>query len=404
MRASPLPKEAEMPRGGQTRPEPLNLEGFEQLDFDRVASGQPKHQRLRDFLAGQITAGRLRPGDALPTELQLAQQLGIARSTVRQAMASLERDNLVRRVHGKGTFVHELARWQPQPGLDVFALVLPETQRGYYPSLQRSFEDATTALHNQMLVCCSDNNVDKQGNIILQLVDKQVGGLAIVPALTSPPTPPYQIRQLQRNGIPVVFCHRRVEGCCAPLLAIPFEQIGRMAGEALVRRGHRRVAYFALRPSVISGLYEAGLRGVLEASGGALPSEHVFQGQSGSLDPATAEGEILEALKSMLARPSPITAIFATFDSLAELIYLLLMRLGVRVPEDVSIVSFGGVVRRGAVQHLLTAVTVDEVQIGREAAELLHRMRRGKLPVETEHVHVMPISLIDGQTLATVRA
>ncbi len=220
--------------------------------------------------------------------------------------------------------------------------------------------------------------------------------------MTDVPTPPYQIRQLQRNGIPVAFCHRWVEGCCAPLLAIPFEQIGYLAGETLVRHGHRRVAYFSTQRSAISDVHEAALRGVLESSGGALPLEHIFQSQSGSLDPA-AEGETLEALKSMLAGPSPITAIFATFDSLAELIYLLLMRLGVRVPEEVSLVSFGGVIRRGAIQRLLTAVTVDEVQIGREAAELLHRMRRGELPVENDQVHVMPVGLYGGETLAAVR-
>ncbi len=393
-----------MPRAGRPRQVPPILDGLERLDLHSAAAGQPKHQRLREFLAGQITSGRLRPGDALPTELKLAEQLGVARSTVRQAMTSLEGDNFIRRVHGKGTFVHESARQQPRRGLDLFALVLPEAGRGFYPSLQRSFEDAAAALHNQMLVCCSDNNVDKQGNIILQLLDKQVGGLAIVPALTAPPTPPYQIRQLQRNGIPVVYCHRPVEGCCAPLLAIPFAQVGHLAGESLVRHGHRRVAYFALRRSVTSEIYEAALRRVLESSGGSLPPDRIFHGPEGDLDPARAEAQIQEALQAMLARPLPITAIFATFDSLAEWIYLILMRLGVRVPQDVSLVSFGGIVRQGTIQRLLTAVTVDETQIGREAAELLQRMRRGELPLETDLVRMMPVRLLDGQTLAAVRA
>ena len=392
-----------MPRSGQRRQLPPILDGIERLDLGSAAAGQPKHERLRDFLAGQIAAGRLRPGDALPTELQLAEQLGIARSTVRQAMASLERDNLVRRVHGKGTFVHEQARLQPQRGLDLFALLLPETQTAFFPSLQRSFEEAAAAAHHQMLVCCTDNDVDKQGNIVLQLLDKQVGGVAVVPAMPPPPTPPYQIRQLQRNGIPVVFCLRRVEGCAAPLLAIPFQQIAQTAGEALVRHGHRRVGYFGGKPSYVTQLYECTLRSVLEAHGGSLPENRLHHVKGGRFDPAVAEAEMFESLQLMLAGPSPITAIFATFDSIAELIYLLLMRLGVRVPEDVSLVSFGGAVRQGAIDRLLTAVTVDEIQIGREAAELLHRMRRGELPLETDMVRVMPVSLSDGQTLAAAR-
>lgn len=392
-----------MPRAGHRRQLPPTLDGIERLDLGSVAAGQPKHERLRDFLAAQIAAGRLRPGDALPTELQLAEQLGIARSTVRQAMAALDRDNLVCRVHGKGTFVHEQARLQPQRGLDLFALLLPETQTAFFPSLQRSFEEAAAATHNQMLVCCTDNDVDKQGNIVLQLLDKQVGGVAIVPAVPPPPTPVYQIRQLQRNGIPVVFCLRRVEGCAAPLLAIPFQQVGQMAGEALIRHGHRRVGYFGGKLSPVSQIYESALRSTLESHGGSLPENHLHHVKGGRFDPAVAEAEILESLQLMLAGPSPITAIFATFDSIAELIYLLLTRLGVRVPDDVSLVGFGGAVRQGAIQHLLTSITVDEIQIGREAAELLHRMRRGELPLEADIVHVMPISLSDGQTLAAVR-
>ena len=41
----------------------------------------------------------------------------------------------------------------------------------------------------------------------------------------------------------MVFCHRRVEGIAAPLLAIPFHEVGRLAGQALAERGHRRVAF-----------------------------------------------------------------------------------------------------------------------------------------------------------------
>ncbi len=71
--------------------------------------------------------------------------------------------------------------------------------------------------------------------------------------------------------------------------------------------------------------------------------------------------------------------------------------------QVVSVVGFGGTVRQGAIQHLLTSVTVDEQQIGREAADLLHPMRRSELALETEMVRVMPVSLRDGQTLAAAR-
>jgi len=113
------------------------------------ADGKPKYERLRELIVDELRTGRLQPGDALPTEQQLATQHAIARSTVRQAMAALERDGLIRRVQGKGTFIDQQAPRRLRRGLDVFALVLPETEPAFYPSLQRSFHEAAWRVHNK---------------------------------------------------------------------------------------------------------------------------------------------------------------------------------------------------------------------------------------------------------------
>src|SRR6185312_5979012 len=91
----------------------------------------PKHERLRTYLLGELGAGRLKPGDLLPTELALAKSAEVSRNTVRHALGELERNGLIRRVRGSGTFVHESAMERLKPGLDIFALVLPDTRRGF---------------------------------------------------------------------------------------------------------------------------------------------------------------------------------------------------------------------------------------------------------------------------------
>jgi GntR family transcriptional regulator of arabinose operon len=361
------------------------------------ASGTPKYERLRQYFVEEVLAGRLKPGDMLPTEQQLADTYAIARSTVRQALATLQRDGLIERIQGKGTFIHEDARVRSRPDLDVFALVLPETQSAFYPSLQRSFDEAAGRVHNQILVCQSNNNLDRQGNVILQLIDKEVAGVAIVP-VTIPPTPVYQIRQLQKAEIPVVFCHRRVEGVRAPLLAIPFREVGRLAGRALVERGHRRVAFFAPHLSESAVGYLEGLLDVLPP-GGVTAEHRVIFGPESVPDPEVHEPEMLAALSAVVNHPERPTAIFTTFDSAAELIYLLLLRLGLRVPEDISLIGFGGTVRSSPILHRITSVSVDETEIGRRAVELLDRMRRHELPRDSHETFVMPIRLSDGQTL-----
>jgi GntR family transcriptional regulator len=69
----------------------------------------PLHAAIGERVAAAIASGELAPGMRLPPERHLAASLGVSRMTVRQALAALERDGLVRRVVGRagGTFVSE---------------------------------------------------------------------------------------------------------------------------------------------------------------------------------------------------------------------------------------------------------------------------------------------------------
>jgi len=370
-------------------------EALLRLDLHDERSGQFKHERLKAHLVGEMVAGRLKPGQALPSENEFAEKLGITRVTIRQAMASLENDGLIRRVRGKGNFVEADARRKLKRGQDIFALVVPETRVGFYPSLLHGFEVAAGEIHHQAIICSTENNVERQANIVLQLLDKEVGGIAINPTV-EPLTPAFQIRQIQKRGIPVVFCHRRVEGVEAPLLALPFHEAGRLAGKALVEHGHRRVAFFTANRSVWTARYEAGLQEALKAGGCEVPAESVYVGESN----VPQEEAVFAALQRTFAKPDRPTAIFASFDYLAEMIYLLLPRLGLRVPDDVSLLGFGGTWREGVITRRLTSVVVDEVATGQKAVSLLHEMRRGDRPIHDNEEFVLHLEIYKGETLA----
>jgi DNA-binding GntR family transcriptional regulator len=65
----------------------------------------PQYVAMADELRRLIEAGELRPGDALPSEVALAERYGVARGTARHALAELEGAGLVVTVHGKGRYV-----------------------------------------------------------------------------------------------------------------------------------------------------------------------------------------------------------------------------------------------------------------------------------------------------------
>ncbi len=65
----------------------------------------PRYQQLRDDLAAQIARQQWRPGDAIPTEAELAKLYNVAVGTVRKAVDVLVAEGLLERFQGRGTFV-----------------------------------------------------------------------------------------------------------------------------------------------------------------------------------------------------------------------------------------------------------------------------------------------------------
>jgi GntR family transcriptional regulator len=68
-------------------------------------SFQPLWRQIRALIVHDIEAGAWKPGEAIPSELELAARFGVAQGTVRRAIDALADENLVVRRQGKGTYV-----------------------------------------------------------------------------------------------------------------------------------------------------------------------------------------------------------------------------------------------------------------------------------------------------------
>ncbi len=65
----------------------------------------PFYQQLKDKIIDDIESGKLKHGDKLPSERELAEQYGISRMTARHTLSILEREGVVERRVGAGTFI-----------------------------------------------------------------------------------------------------------------------------------------------------------------------------------------------------------------------------------------------------------------------------------------------------------
>lgn len=74
-----------------------------------VHSAQALYAQLREQLKAEILEGRRAPGERLPSEAELTAHYGVSRITVRQALNDLQKEGLLVKAHGKGSFVAQPA-------------------------------------------------------------------------------------------------------------------------------------------------------------------------------------------------------------------------------------------------------------------------------------------------------
>ena len=106
---------------------------------------RPQYERVAELIVEFITEQRLRPGDRLPTEQEFAEQFGVGRTIVRDAIKMLTPFGLVRPRRGSGIFVGEQEQ-QQQPQMSRLRLATPAAPERISDLFQfRAFQEMQTA-------------------------------------------------------------------------------------------------------------------------------------------------------------------------------------------------------------------------------------------------------------------
>jgi len=103
----------------------------------------PRYRQIATFLKKQITGGKLKPGDSLPTEMQLCESFSISRHTARDALRLLSEDGLIERRRGAGTIVAPARQPAFAQALSDFESILQYAREAHFDVT--TVRDADTA-------------------------------------------------------------------------------------------------------------------------------------------------------------------------------------------------------------------------------------------------------------------
>ena len=270
----------------------------------------------------------------------------------------------------------------------TLGLIMSEVTNSLYPPVTVGAEEACRpAGYGLLLANAEDAESERRGVDLMRA--KRVDALVVF-SVSLLDADNRHLYAAQEVGMPVVAINRCLP-IDAPLSAVWFDHRsgGRLATQHLLDLGHRRIAHIAGPANRTTSIHRRqGYEAALVAAGIPLQSALVATG-----DYSFPSGE---RLMRQLWRERP-TAVFVAGDAMALGALRALSRLGVRVPDDLSLVAFGNPDFVRYATPAITTVDLPVARAGQVAVELaLRRMQR---PEEKE-VRLLETSLLVRDTTA----
>jgi LacI family transcriptional regulator len=343
---------------------------------------QTKYAQLAQHFRLQIEAGALRPGDRLSSFAEMRALFGASPLTVDRAFSTLEKEGLIVRVQGSGTFVAEpAARKTKVDSAGLIGLLLPSCTDPFFLSIIEGVEEAARQAGYHLIVANWQGDPALEVQQIASLA-RQTVGVCSFPGAGSQEA----YAALMRQQIPFVFVDRCLDGLAVPIATSDNERGGYLATRHLLELGRRHI--YLLSDADVSPVSDRirGYRRALKEARAAFDASLVRRNAT----VADAAGYTLtRALLEEKAAREPF-GIFAINDSIARGCYLALKEANKRIPQDVAVVGFDDT-KAPFLEPPLSTVRQDLRGMGTTAANLLIKtIRTGRAPRSV----ALPVELI----------
>ncbi len=350
----------------------------------RAVAEMPRHRAIYEELLGEIESGIWKPGDRLPSEALLCMRFGASRITVAKAFQTLQRDNLVTRRPGSGTYVEA----PKQESSLQFGLLIPDlgSTEIFEPICQGIMRSPAARSHSLAWGASQTNGantVEAVEQLCRQYISQRVSGVFFAPTEFSAQRDAANhklVSMLEEAGIPVVLLDRDFEvypqRSRFDLVGIDNHAAGYVLTKHLIDAGAKRIV-FAMRKNSASTV-ETRMGGYRDAlySWGKGMEPTVFSG----------DFEDGDAVKKMLKAERPDGIVCAN-DLTAARLMQTLVGLGVKIPADVRMVGLDDVSYAKFLPTPLTTLRQDCADIGAIAmSTMLDRLRYPEQPIRDVRV------------------
>jgi LacI family transcriptional regulator len=325
----------------------------------------------------------------MSTISDVARRAGISAMTVSRVINNSgdispeTRERVEKAIADLGYVPNALARSLRFKQTKTLALVLADITNPFFTTLARGVEDAASEQGFSVIFCNTDESESKEAEYLNVVLQKQVDGLLLVPACCSGDS----VTFLQEHKATVVVLDRRMSDAKVDTVRCDSEEGAYRLTRHLLDLGHTRIAILSGPPAASTATDRvAGYRRALAEAGLESHAELVYHGEF-----AQASGHQM-ALQALAVTPRP-TALFAANNFITSGAFRAVREAGLRVPEDISIVSFDDLPMASDMGPFLTVAAQPAYEMGRRATELLLTRLAGEGPAGPQEI-VLPTEII----------
>ncbi len=319
----------------------------------------------------------------------VARRAGVSAMTVSRVINSSgyvgkeARERVTAAIAELGYVPNSLARSLRFKRTRMLALVVSDITNPFFTTIARGVEDTARRHNFNVVFCNTDESESEQARYLTALVQRQVDGVLLVPALGQGEAVTY----LQEHNVPVVLLDRGIPDCPVDVVRGDSEGGAYRLTSLLLDLGHRRIAALSGPPAVSTAADRvAGYCRALGDRDVPAGEDIIFYGQF-----SLASGYEM-AQKALAARPRP-TAIFAANNFIAIGAVHALEAAGLKMPEDVAVVAFDDLPASMVVDPVLTVAAQPAYEMACQATELLLAHLSGSGPAERQEI-VLPTEII----------
>jgi len=330
----------------------------------------PKYLAVSEWLKDNIKNQTLKPGEKLISENQLCEKFSISRQTVRQAISVLEKEGLVTRIQGSGTYINEVVQ-ERKPTYHNIGLVTTYLDDYIFPTIISGVEKVLSRNKYNMTLRLTRNKVQNERVQLQSLLNCNVDGLIVEGTKTALPNPNLDVYQsFLDRGIPVIFINAYYHSLNCNYIVNDDIQGGRLATRYLTQNGHQKIAGIFKHDDLQGSLRYKGFIDEMYDQNLKVDEHCVIWYSTESKDDQFS----LEQLPFLTKKLKGCSAVICYNDQLAMKLIQLFGTSNLKIPHDLSLVSFDDSSLSEISMVPLTTVTHPGKELGRLAAESILTM------------------------------